>query len=151
MRFTSASEEIRYYAKQIMADGQQYPLKVIKTYVKSKMVSGFSEGAFAGAMRDLILKEDDYVVVRRGVYQYKGSNTYLKERDDIDNSQVSNDVKVSLISIPIRNFKQAIEKTKEEINENCNILDISDQELAQINIIRSVIEQVEGVIEELKE
>lgn len=151
MKFTSISEEIRYHAKQIMADGQQYPLKVIKTYVKNKMVSGFSEGAFAGAMRDLVLKEDDYIVVRRGVYQYKGSETFLEERDGLNDSQESNEMEFSLLSIPIRNFKQAIEKTKEEINENCNILDMSDQELAQVNLIRSVIEQVEKTIEELKE
>lgn len=151
MRFTSISEEIRYHAKQIMADGQQYPLKVIKTYVKSKMVSGFSEGAFAGAMRDLVLKEDDYVVVRRGVYQYKGSNAFFKEQDGVDDSQESKEIKLSLLSIPIRNFTKAIEKTKEEVNKSFDILEISDQELAQINLIRSVIKQVEEIIEELHE
>lgn len=148
MNFTSVSEEIRYHAKDFMSDGAQYPLKVIKEYVKSKMSSGFSEGAFAGAMRDLVAKEAEYEVIRRGVYQYVGAGGLTEEHLDIHQNLDDTD---SLLSIPVRYLSEAIENIKEDTNNRCNILDMSDDELDQVELIRSILEQVQKIVEGLEE
>jgi len=75
MTFKSNAEEIRYYMKQLLSSGNEYTVDQIKAYVKEKSGKNFTNGTYAGAMRDLIDRDPNYYIPRRGIYAAKNPRT----------------------------------------------------------------------------
>lgn len=69
MTFSSNAEEIRYYVKQLLDQGEEKTTQEIIQYVKEASGKEFTGGMLAGAINDFIDKEKkNYRRVRRGVY-----------------------------------------------------------------------------------
>lgn len=77
--FDSQAEEIRFYTRQLLEDGKARKLKEIKEYIKDLTGKEFSPGAYAGALRDLIAKEKEYINPNHGEYQKTNRNSDLLE------------------------------------------------------------------------
>lgn len=67
-QFKSQAEEIRFYTKELLNKGGKYSVKEIKAYVLEKSTKQFSDGAYAGSLRDLINNSNDYYSPSRGIY-----------------------------------------------------------------------------------
>ncbi len=68
MTFHSNSEEIRYYIKQLLDQGEEKTTQEIIRYVKEVSGKDFTGGMLAGAINDFIDREHAYQRIRRGVY-----------------------------------------------------------------------------------
>jgi hypothetical protein len=83
----SDSEEIRYYAKKLLANGQAHSVQSIKKYVSKISKKDFTEGTFAGALRDLVKKNKEYINPKRGYIQLindeRGQKTVVEEACNI--------------------------------------------------------------------
>lgn len=66
--FKSQAKEIRHYAKDLLNEGGIYSVKEIKAHVLKQSNKHFSDGAYAGSLRDLIGNSDDYYSPSRGKY-----------------------------------------------------------------------------------
>ncbi|QUP87728.1 hypothetical protein KD909_03055 [Exiguobacterium sp. PFWT01] len=137
--FNSIAEEIRYHAREFMKDGAEYAAKDVKAYVKANMKDQVSDGAFAGAIRDLMQKEDQYVVVRRGFYKFTGDSerqnrmVYSKDNPFLDLS-------ISMLNQTLRDIG---DKLKEEVN----ILELGNDEIRQIQDVKKLVEDVKAIVE----
>ena len=70
--YRSNAEEIRFYAKELLQDGQMHTRDEITQYVKahSPNADNFTEGMFTGAIRDLVRNSNGaYINPVRGHYQ----------------------------------------------------------------------------------
>lgn len=70
--YRSNAEEIRFYAKELLQDGQMHTRDEITQYVKehSPNADNFTEGMFTGAIRDLVRNSNGiYINPVRGRYQ----------------------------------------------------------------------------------
>lgn len=137
--FNSIAEEIRFHAREFMKDGDEYAAKDVKAYVKANMKDQVSDGAFAGAIRDLIQKEDQYIVVRRGFYKYTGGS-FSK-----DSTVYSKDNPFLNLSIIMLN--QTLRNIGEKLKEEVNILELEDSEIRQIQDVKKLVEDVKGIVE----
>lgn len=123
MKFTSQAQEIRHYTKELLADNEEHELKEIKQYVLQRTGKVFEHGAYAGALRDLVAKERDYINPRRGIYIHKISPTSLKE-------------------IAQELLQETICKLYDEVR-NMNGLTIKSEDFRTIEEIRKTIEVLE--------
>ena len=73
-RFRSNAEEIKFYIKQLLDDGQPKSIREIIQYVKEKSGKDFTSGMLSGAVNDLIDREREYQRVSRGVYAKRVSS-----------------------------------------------------------------------------
>lgn len=81
--FTSNAEELRYFAKQLLEDGQEHSVQEIKDYVEqhSEHSEDFTVGMYAGALRSLVQNsKGKYSVVKRGKYQMIHSGEATMEK-----------------------------------------------------------------------
>lgn len=72
IHFSSNSEEIRYYEKQLLEDGMVHTREELFAYVKAQSSNGerFTEGMLSGATRDLVRNSNGlYFSPARGKYQ----------------------------------------------------------------------------------
>ena len=72
MMFSSNSEEIRHYERQLLADGAEHTREELFSYVRSHSPNGsrFTEGMLSGATRDLVRNSNGkYISPARGKYQ----------------------------------------------------------------------------------
>lgn len=70
--FTSNAEAIKFFAKEMLADGQAHTVAEIKSYVRENYAKGivFTDGMYAGAIRSLVQSSSGrYRNVERGTYQ----------------------------------------------------------------------------------
>jgi hypothetical protein len=74
-QFKSQAEEIRHYAKELLNKGGMYSVKEIKAHVSEKSNKHFSDGAYAGSLRDLIANSADYYSPSRGMYAQVNKNS----------------------------------------------------------------------------
>lgn len=72
MMFSSNSEEIRYYERQLLEDGAEHTREELFSYVRNHSANGsrFTEGMLSGATRDLVRNSNGkYISPARGKYQ----------------------------------------------------------------------------------
>lgn len=72
IHFSSNSEEIRYYEKQLLEDGMVHTREELFAYAKTQSANGgrFTEGMLSGATRDLVRNSNGlYFSPARGKYQ----------------------------------------------------------------------------------
>lgn len=125
--FVSLSEEIRYYMKDLLSDKKLHSTAEVKEYVRNTTNNNeISEGAFSGAIRDLLAKEPQYTNPKRGYYQLNDTDSLLlltvekvltdaKEEIDnelkkIDGSKITEDI-----------FNDVV-RTQNVVNELKNLL-----------------------------
>lgn len=89
MTFSSNSEEIRYYIKQLLDQGEEKTTQEIIQYVKEASGKEFTGGMLAGALNEFIDRERAYRRVRRGVYA-KGSPDDLEPDGDAFDAIIRN-------------------------------------------------------------
>lgn len=125
MKFTSKAEEIRYYTKQLLEDNKEHSVQEIKKYIFDNIGKEYSDGAYAGALRDLVAKEECYENPRRGIYVYKSNDGELKK--------VANNI-----------LKETIEKLYLEVGK-INVLTITQDDFKVVNQIKEVIQELENI------
>jgi len=70
MKFNSNAEEIRYYIKQLLDDGEEKTTQEIDRYVRAAAPDKtFTQGMISGSRNDLIKADKTYRRLRRGIYQ----------------------------------------------------------------------------------
>jgi len=68
--FSSNADEIRFYIKQFLDDGTEKSTNEIHEHVRNAAAGkDFTQAMIAGALNDLLVREDVYQRVRRGMYQ----------------------------------------------------------------------------------
>lgn len=113
MTFNSNAEEIRHYMRELLNQGGEYTVEQIKTYVHEKSGKDFSNGTYAGAMRDLIDRDPNYHIPRRGIYAAK--NQHPSSDGDI--------------------FTEIIRQTLREVDEACKV-DISKYTVSELQTLQ---------------
>ena len=87
-KFSSNAEELRYYAEQLLEDGQEHSVQEIKEYVKchSEHSEDFTIGMYSGALRSLVQNSNGkYAIVKRGKYQLINAREMVKEESALKN------------------------------------------------------------------
>ena len=87
-KFSSNAEELRYYAEQLLEDGQEHSVQEIKDYVKchSEHSEDFTIGMYSGALRSLVQNSNGkYAIVKRGKYQLINVREMVKEESALKN------------------------------------------------------------------
>ena len=138
--FSSNAQEIRYWTKQLLADGNEYGVGEIKEYVKNKSEKDFTVGTYAGALRDLVANEKDYETVARGIYKNVSFN--------VGTTGTSLSTKI-LISI-----KKILKQTISDIRSQCgeiNPLDMTEQEFAELSKIQQIIDDIQKIEDEISD
>lgn len=84
--FSSNAEEIKFYIRELLNDGEEKSTQDIIGYVKSTSPAGetFTDGMLSGAINDLMSKEKkNYCRIKRGIYKkvFQESN---KNNDEFD-------------------------------------------------------------------
>lgn len=128
--FKSNADEIRYHVRGLLSDNREHELQEIKKHVENKSGKRFTSGNYAGALRDLIAKED-YFSPKRGVYK-KGVSINCENCDSYDLSM---------------GIKELLVKFYNELyNEigKLNILDASDED-------SQIAKEAKNILEYLKE
>ncbi len=113
MTFNSNAEEIRYYMKQLLNSGGEHTVDQIKTYVREKSGKDFSNGTYAGAMRDLIDRDPNYHIPRRGIYAAK--NQHPASNNDV--------------------FTEIIQQALHAVEEACKV-DISQYTVSELQALQ---------------
>jgi len=68
--FSSNADEIRFYIKQVLDGGAEKSTTEIHEYVRNAAAGKeFTQAMIAGALNDLLVREDIYQRIRRGIYQ----------------------------------------------------------------------------------
>lgn len=76
--FSSLSEEIRYYMRELLSDKQLHSTAEVKKYVKNASNNHtISDGSFSGSIRDLLAKDPHYTNPKRGYYQFSDTDPVL--------------------------------------------------------------------------
>ncbi|MGG3942092.1 hypothetical protein ABEV54_11715 [Peribacillus psychrosaccharolyticus] len=131
--FNSQADQIRYYTRELLADKKEHNVQEIKDYVKNQTQKNFSPGAYAGAIRDLVAKEDGYENPKRGVYIF---------------SEVSNQDDMNLIDTTKIILEKGINELYSEIGKK-NIFTIQEDDLKTINKIKEIIKYLKTTIKDL--
>lgn len=125
--FKSVADEIRFYIRELLEDQKPHKVKEIKEYVESKVGKNWSTGCYAGAIRDLVAKEPQYVSVERGVYVYQPEAKNILEKS------------VNKI------LKKTIDDLYIEANK-VNVLNITAEDITTINKIKEITDYLEKII-----
>lgn len=128
MTFKSNAEEIRYYMKELLNTGKEYTVDEIKEYVSSKSGKSFSSGTYAGAMRDLIERDPNYFVPRRGIYAAKQSSNSADSKTDI--------------------FTAIIQQALKAVDEACKV-DVTQLSLEEIEKIKTRSVEIKNTLNSL--
>lgn len=96
LRFSSNTEEVRYYTEQLLADGKEHSVQEIKDYVEYHSNHGqdFTNGIIAGALRSLVQNSNGkYEIAKRGMYQLVNETEQVRESSVLKNriSKMLND------------------------------------------------------------
>lgn len=128
--FTSNAEEIRYYVKELLEDGELHNREEIRNYVRehSQNGAGFSEGMFTGAIRDLVVNS-------QGLYTNPVRGKYQKTADESG--------KIA------KRVREILEDTKQKIEQACvqNIMELDETDLKSAKTAAEFIKVVEKYIE----
>lgn len=84
MTFRSNSEEIRYYIKELLDQGEEQTTQEIIQYVKQASEKEFTSGMLSGAINDFIDRDKSYQRIRRGVYAKKPAAGPENDGDEFD-------------------------------------------------------------------
>lgn len=136
--FRSHAEEIRYHVMQLLDDGKEYTVKMIKHFVKQQTGKEFSDGAFAGSLRDLLKNNPEFSSPRRGVYQKEISI----QSDSKDSIFLEDEV--------IKILKSTINKLFQQV-DHLNPLTINEQQQQTINLLKKTISSLNDTIEEIED
>lgn len=124
-----AAPFIKKCAKEILANHQSMTVNELKTYISKTYGYPFTQGQYAGALKTLI-DEPGYKIIQRGVYVYEPQtnqmNTYSSIRDDIN--LILDKCLIDLRKLGI-----------------VDLLQISDPELADIQLLKQVIQKIEAL------
>lgn len=120
-RFKTDSEAVRFYIGVFLEDRKPKTKAEIVEYVHKQLKREVTPGTIAGVLYKLTNKDGEYIVVERGVYQYIG-----EEAKKLN-------VRVQKI------VKQTIDELENEA-QKVNVLEISDEDLNTIRIVKKLIE-----------
>lgn len=87
-KFSSNAEELRYFAEQLLEDGQEHSVQEIKDFVRchSEHSEDFTVGMYSGALRSLVQNSNGkYAIVKRGKYQLINGRDMVKEESALKN------------------------------------------------------------------
>jgi len=70
LTFKSNAKEIQHYAKIILSGGNAYSAKELKEKIAQMTNQSFSDGTYAGALRELVENDCQYSTEERGIYKY---------------------------------------------------------------------------------
>lgn len=138
--FRSQADEIRYYVRQLLDNGEEYTVKAIKEFVESESDKKFTDGAYAGSLRDLIKNNIQYISPRRGIY---------KKEIILENTNPNynlNKLNESVISI-LKNTNKAIYDQVDYINP----LTVTPEQQSVLIILKETVDFVEEKIYELED
>lgn len=127
MNFKSNAEEIRYYMKQLLDKGGEHTVDEIKQYVHDKTEKDFTNGTYAGAMRDLIDRDPNYHIPRRGIYASKTLNTSSYNFDIFDDiinqalSSIDEACKIDITKLTVSQIEE-IQKRSIQIKDTLKSL-----------------------------
>lgn len=116
--FDSQADEIRYYTRQLLEDGEVRKVKEIKEFISDLTGKEFSAGAYAGALRDLVAKEKDYTNPNHGEYQKVNGNS-------------------DLLKVISRILVEAHEKVVSEVGK-LNPIDLTEEEYKAVMKVQEV-------------
>ncbi|MFT3951191.1 MAG: hypothetical protein QM689_04455 [Oscillospiraceae bacterium] len=137
MGFRSNAEEIRFFTKKLLEDGNAYSASEITRHVKSKSTHGgdFTVGMFAGALYDLVKNGSDYYQPGRGLYQLHESSRRTNSTD------LSSSV------------KQALKNAKDAIYASCqiNAINISSSDAGVVEIVKETLNVIERAIQKIND
>jgi len=137
-KFHSQADEIRYYVKQLLNDDEEYAVKVIKDFVEEKSGKQFSDGAYAGSLRDLIKKEPEYINPRRGIYKYQDPKMQA--------TKYQNHLEEGAVNI----LKDTLNALYEHVDQ-LNPLTISEHQQKVLNSLKDTVDFLKNTINELEE
>ena len=86
-KFRSNAEEIKFYTRELLDEGEEKTIQEIIAYVKKRSGKEFSSGMFSGAVNDLIDREKEYCRVGRGMY---AKRSVAEETEDVFDSILKN-------------------------------------------------------------
>ena len=137
--FASNAEEIRFYIKELLADGELHTKGEIRFYVKNNAPSGgtFTEGMISGALRDLVKKSHgEYIDLSRGKYQ-KNAECVTENSGQALRQRIAD----------------IIYSTCQSLGDACtiNIIGLSQREIDLANKVSRVISDLKIFAEELSE
>ena len=135
MNFKSNADEIRFYIKELLKDGNEHTIRDIEEYIEQHSSNKFTSGMLSGALKTL-LDDKNYRNIKRGVYQKVGE--LQKEESEIKTIKFGNDdVKTAYLS----NINKILEETINKTNSasSGDMLKLSDDEVV---FIRKVGKQV---------
>lgn len=125
--FSSNAEEVRYFAKKLLEDGQEHSVQEIKDFVTShsEHSQDFTIGMYAGALRSLVQNSNGrYITVKRGKYQRAKTETTKTDsclKQNVVNiledfcKQLEDACTINILNIDKKDLKIA-QKTGELIN-----------------------------------
>jgi len=132
-KFSSTSEEVRYYIKQLLADKEIHDTEEIRIYVKDAIKDKeITPGIFSGSLRDLLAKEPQYTNPKRGYYQLNDSDSVLLVAIEKIIKNAQEDINKEMGKMNIANMTREefveVEKTQEVLRKLNEILDqVSEQ------------------------
>lgn len=132
MKFKSQADEIRYYTKKLLDEGEMKSVKEIKSYVFEKSQKKFSDGAFAGALRDLIMNSDEYTSPSRGIYCRSNSDEIAEVNESFEEE-----------------YKKILKDTSNRLiaaAQKLNPLTISMEQQKQLSNIKEILDKIDEVI-----
>lgn len=134
LNFSSNAEEIRYYVRKLLSDGNEHNRKEIVKYIREQSRDEvFTDGMITGAIRSLVENEKGrYEKTRRGWYRFKKD----KEFEQISVNDVTDPLTRPIINI--------LEETIKKLKDACtvNLLDVSDIDKEKIDLVSELIRQI---------
>ena len=130
-RFETDSEAVRFYVGAFLQDGKPRTKAEIVEYVHKQLKREVTPGTMSGVLYKLTNKDGEYIVVERGIYQYIG-----KEAKKFN-------VRVGKI------IQQTIEELENEA-QKINVLDMSDEDLNTIKIVKKIIGELSNHVKNIK-
>lgn len=137
-QYRSNAEEIRFYAKELLQDGQMHTRDEIAQYVKvhSPNADNFTEGMFTGAIRDLVRNSNGtYINPVRGHYQRA-----LQSPGELAGQELRNKI-IGVLSDACEGLERAC---------TINIIGLSAEELAIAAKVAEIISGLRGSINEIE-
>lgn len=128
--FRSTADKIRFYTRKLLSDGKAHTVKEIKEYIYKETQENFTDGCYAGALRDLVAKEDGYEKIGYGSYM---NMTILQ--GEIDLTKACRDI-----------LDKTISGLSDEFNKK-NVLKLTDDDLKlreKVNNIISFLEKAKN-------
>ena len=138
-QFSSNSEEIRFYAKELLQDGLMHTRDEIFQYVKENSPNGhiFTTGMYTGALRDLVRNSNGaYIIPVRGRYQ----RAPRAAAGDLAGLEMRNNI-IDVLDTAYEGLKQAC---------TVNIIGLSAEELSVASKVEQIMNALKEAIEEIE-